>query len=41
MSEGLLVYEQLLLDVKLLPLSAFKNRRVKKIDLFPDAQELP
>lgn len=35
------VYYQLLGDNKLLPLSAFKSRKINKSDIFPDAKELP
>ena len=38
---SLSIYEQLLSDSKLLPLSTFRNRRVKKMDFFPDANQLP
>ena len=32
------VQTQLLTDIKLLPLSSFKSKKVNKFDIFPDAK---
>ena len=35
------IYNQLLLDHRLLPISSFKSKKINKFDIFPDAKDLP